>query len=130
MRSVVNYVSDGIITFDQHGRITSFNSGAENIFGYAAPEVIRQNIKLLMRDSYHTQHDDLIANYLRTWQAEIIGVGREVIGRRKDNVAFQWTWQSTYSAWEKAGTSPASSETHRAQARREGTPGRQGADTL
>ena len=88
MRSVVNYFGDWIITFDQHGTITAFNSDAGNIFCYPAPEVIRQNIQLLMPDSYHTQHDDLIANYLRTEQANIIGIRWEVVGRRKDGSTF------------------------------------------
>jgi PAS domain S-box-containing protein len=88
MRSVVNHVVDGIISIDDRGTVTTFNPAAERIFGYGRSEVVGQNVRMLMPQPYHGEHDGYIRNYVKTGQAKIIGIGREVVGRRKDNTNF------------------------------------------
>jgi PAS domain S-box-containing protein len=88
LRSVVNHVIDGIISINEQGIVQTFNVAAERIFGYPAAEVIGQNVKMLMPEPYRSDHDGYLHNYLHAGQAKIIGIGREVSGRRKDGSTF------------------------------------------
>jgi PAS domain S-box-containing protein len=88
LRSVVDHVVDGIITIDEFGVVQSLNPSAELLFGYPASEVIGRNIRMLMPDPYQSNHDDYLANYMRTGIPRIIGIGREVLGLRSDGSTF------------------------------------------
>ncbi len=88
LRSVVETAVDAIIVIDDQGRIDSYNPAAEKLFGHRASEVIGKNISLLMPAPYSLEHDQYISNFLRTGVKKIIGIGREVIGLRKDGTTF------------------------------------------
>ncbi len=88
LNAIVNTMLDGLITIDEEGILTTFNPAARRIFGYAPEEVIGKNIKILMPEPYHSEHDGYLHNYLTTNEKKVIGIGREVSGKRKDGSVF------------------------------------------
>ncbi len=88
LKATLENLVDGVITIDQNGIIQSINPATEKLFGYVKDEIIGQNIKILMPEPDHGQHDQYIKNYLTTGVAKIIGIGREVTGLRKNGNTF------------------------------------------
>lgn len=86
--AIVNTVLDGVIVIDTHGVVQCFNPAATRIFGYAPEEVIGENVKMLMPEPYRAEHDAYVSNYIDTGERKVIGIGREVSGRRKDGSVF------------------------------------------
>jgi two-component system sensor kinase FixL len=87
-KSVIESAVDGIVVIDARGRIEAFNPAAQRLFGYSEPEVIGHNVNMLMPTPYREQHDEYLASYLSGGKAKIIGIGREVTGRRADGSTF------------------------------------------
>ncbi|HWB53949.1 MAG TPA: PAS domain S-box protein [Tepidisphaeraceae bacterium] len=88
MRAIVNTAADAILTIDEDGLIQSANLATERLFGYQTDELIGRNVRVLMPEPFHGEHDSYLRRYLRTGRAKIIGIGREVTGLRKDGVMF------------------------------------------
>jgi len=88
LRAILETAVEGIITIDERGIIESFNLAAEKIFEYKPREVIGKNVSILMPSPHRERHDGYIGNYIRTGHAKIIGIGREVFGRRKNGTIF------------------------------------------
>jgi two-component system sensor kinase FixL len=79
---------DAIILIDENGLIKKANPATERLFGFDVQELIGKNVNVLMPSPYHEEHDRYLENYRRTGEAKIIGIGREIIGKRKDGSTF------------------------------------------
>src|SRR4051794_2289434 len=88
LKSILASIPDAMVVIDERGAIQSFSTAAERLFGYRAHEVLGKNIKMMMPSPYRADHDEYIARYLRTGEKRIIGIGRVVVGERKDGSTF------------------------------------------
>lgn len=88
LKAVIETAIDGIITIDNMGLVETINPSAAKLFGYHPSEIIGNNIKMLMPEPYHSAHDGYLERYERTKEARIIGIGREVIGKKKGGDEF------------------------------------------
>jgi len=88
LKSILDTVPDAMIVIDAGGIMQSFSSAAERLFGYRPDEVVGRNVKMLMPSPYREHHDGYLERYARTGERRIIGVGRLVVGERKDGSTF------------------------------------------
>lgn len=88
LQSILATVPDAMIVIDELGRITSFSAAAERLFGYREDELLGANVSCLMPSPDRERHDHYIEHYRATGEKRIIGVGRVVIGQRRDGSTF------------------------------------------
>ena len=88
LRSILDTVPDAMIVIDGAGDIQSFSAAAEKQFGWTAQEAIGRNVRMLMPQPYRDAHDGYLHRYQATGERRIIGIGRIVVGERKDGSTF------------------------------------------
>ena len=88
LRGILESAVPAIISIDSQGAIENVNPATERLFGYSAGELVGQNVRMLMPEPTRTEHDGYLSNYLDTGAKKVIGIGREVIGRRKSGATF------------------------------------------
>ena len=88
LQSILDTVPEAMIVIDERGNIQSFSSAAERLFGLRAAEALGQNVRSLMPAPYRENHDGYMQRYLTTGERRIIGIGRVVVGQRKDGSTF------------------------------------------
>jgi two-component system sensor kinase FixL len=88
LQSILDTVPDAMVVIDERGIVHSFSAAAERQFGYVTDEVVGKNVKMLMPSPYREGHDGYLERYLRTGERRIIGIGRVVVGERKDGSTF------------------------------------------
>jgi two-component system, LuxR family, sensor kinase FixL len=88
MKSILDTVPEAMIVIDERGIVQSFSAAAERLFGYTVAEAVGQNVKILMPAPYREAHDSYLERYKLTGERRIIGIGRVVVGERKDGSTF------------------------------------------
>jgi two-component system sensor kinase FixL len=88
LRSILETVPDAMVVIDEAGLMRDFSHAAERLFGWTAAEVAGRNVSMLMPSPYREEHDSYLQRYYRTGERRIIGVGRVVVGERKDGSTF------------------------------------------
>ena len=88
LQSILESAVDAIITIDEMGTITTANPAAARLFGYGQDAFLGRNVNFLMPPPYQAEHDGYLHNYRATGRRRIIGIGREVSGRRSDGSVF------------------------------------------
>ena len=88
LREAIDTAIDGMIVIDKAGAVVLYSTACERLFGYTAREVLGCNVSMLMPSPDRDNHDTYLQNYLQTGVAKIIGIGRDVNGRRKDGSTF------------------------------------------
>ena len=86
--SILETVPDALVVINTEGLIQSFSAAAERLFGFSSDEVLGRNVSVLMPSPYREEHDDYLARYLRTGERRIIGIGRVVLGQRRNGTTF------------------------------------------
>ena len=88
LQSIIDTAIDGIILIEDRGHMVLMNPAITRLFGYVADELIGQNVNILMPSPHHENHDQYLKNYHDTGIRKIIGIGREIEGRKKDGSLF------------------------------------------
>jgi PAS domain S-box-containing protein len=89
IQTILNTVADGIITLHaRDGSIETINPPAQRMFGYSAAELTGLNFSELIPELDQEQRNGSLEHYSASDEARAIGVGREVIGWRKDSRPF------------------------------------------
>ena len=88
LSAILDNVIDGIITIDEHGLIETVNAAGLRMFAYTREELCGRNVNILMPEPYHSEHAGYLHQYQNTGQARVIGLGREVSGKRSDGSVF------------------------------------------
>jgi two-component system, LuxR family, sensor kinase FixL len=88
LQSILDTVPEAMIVIDERGIMRSFSATAERLFGWTGEEAIGKNVSILMPQPYRQEHDGYLDRYRTTGERRIIGIGRIVVGERKDGSTF------------------------------------------
>jgi two-component system sensor kinase FixL len=87
-QAVLDAAVDAVVLFDHEGRIELLNHAGERMFGYNEQEVIGLKVNILLPEPYRSQHEDYLRHYIDAGEPRIIGIGRELVAKRRDGSEF------------------------------------------
>ena len=87
-RELFESFPDGILVINRHGTIAQMNAQAESIFGYSRRELENKPVEILIPERFRERHVKNIAAYIADPHTRPMGVGLELLGRRKDKSEF------------------------------------------
>ncbi|EWY38098.1 histidine kinase [Skermanella stibiiresistens SB22] len=87
-RAVFDTAVDALVVIDEGGTMRAANPAAARVFGYDVADLLGRDVSMLMGDEHRRRHGGYIDSYLKTGIARIIGIGRQVEGRRSDGTLF------------------------------------------
>ena len=88
LSAVVNNSSDHIVTTNLDGIITSWNGGAEKMFGYSASEAIGQSIRLIIPPELHAEEDSVLDQIRRGERVNHYETVRQTKDGRRVNISL------------------------------------------
>jgi PAS domain S-box-containing protein len=109
LRAVLDTAADAIVVTDESGTMLSFNRAAEAIFGYTGSQAVGWNVATLMGTGHGTQNDGFLVASLQSSERKVVGVGREVEGRREDGSAVPLDLST--AEWRDAASGAATTRT-------------------
>ncbi|MGH8186677.1 MAG: PAS domain-containing sensor histidine kinase [Steroidobacteraceae bacterium] len=87
-QAVLDAAVDAVVLFDHEGRIELLNHAGERMFGYNEQEVIGLKVNILLPEPYRSQHEDYLRHYVEAGEPRMIGIGRELLAKRRDGSEF------------------------------------------
>ncbi|HET7018398.1 MAG TPA: PAS domain S-box protein [Streptosporangiaceae bacterium] len=79
---------DAMVCVDSSGRIALLNAQAERLFGYERDEIVGQPVEILVPEQARANHPAHRADYVAEPAPRPMGVGTELVGRRRDGSTF------------------------------------------
>ena len=85
---ILNSAADGIITIDSSGMIEFINDIGCQIFGYKQSDLIGQDFRIVLPEDDDQTDESYILKFFNRAEKMIVGVGKEIVGKRKDEKIF------------------------------------------
>ena len=87
-RTLLENAAEGIIVVDRDGRIVLVNNRAEELFGYRRAELLDREVETLLPETHREVHRVHRAKYLADPHNRPMGMGLDLIARRRDGSEF------------------------------------------